>query len=164
MKKNLPILIILIVISLAFFSCGKVSKSTPAILSEDKETPKTADIIESQKSVVISNDKYIDTKYVYADSNGKQIIIENSLPKGGLKYSDPNGQEYIYAVFWTQIFNETDNPFELMMDFPVYSYELPSSPGRYFKVLIPSDTMTDDKELLFNYGIDLDLFLIFSNS
>lgn len=156
MKKNLPILI---VISLVFFSCGQVSKSTPDILSKDKETPKTADITENQKSKAISNDKFIDTKYVYADVNGKQIIIENSLPKGGLKYSDPNGEEYVYAVFWTRISNETDNSFELMMDFPTDSYELPSSPGRYFKVLIPSDTMTLDKEPLFNYGVDLEFFL-----
>ena len=46
-----------------------------------------------------------------------------------------------------------------MMDFQVESYELPSSPGRYFKVVIPSDTMTLDKESLFNYGIDLEFFL-----
>ena len=41
----------------------------------------------------------------------------------------------------------------MKIDFPVDSYELPSSPGRYFKILIPSDTMTIDKESLYDYGM-----------
>jgi hypothetical protein len=128
--------ILLLIIAMAsFFSCEQGSKSK-------------------------SNEKYTDTKYEYTDSIGKSLIIQNSLPKGGLRYTDTNGKEYVYAVFWTRIINETDNPFELKIDFPLDSYELPSSPGRHFKLLLPSATMTLDKEPLFNYGLkDLETFL-----
>lgn len=148
-----------IVTTTVLISCGQKHKSTPVLEPKDTETSNTADPTEIQKSVTISENKYIDTKYVYADSDGKQIIIENSLPKGGLKYAAPNGEEYVYAIFWTRITNETDNPFELTMDFPENSYELPSSPGRFFKLFIPSDTMKLDKEPLFNYGLDLENYL-----
>jgi hypothetical protein len=47
-----------------------------------------------------------------------------------------------------------------MMDFPVNSYEDPSLPGKYYKVLIPADTMTLEKFPLFNYGLtNLESFL-----
>jgi hypothetical protein len=45
------------------------------------------------------------------------------------------------------------------MEFPV-EYEVPSLPGKYFKILLPPDTMTLDKEPLRDYGIkDLKSFL-----
>ena len=153
MKKNH---LILIIISLVFFSCGQVNKSTPAIPSKDKEAPKNLGVTENQKSAVISNHKYIDTEYIYV--NGK-LRIQNGFPKGGSKYTDPKGKVYGYAVFWTQIINETDNPLELKIDF-LYSYEVPSFPGKYFKILVPPDTVTIDKMDLFNYGLsDLESFL-----
>jgi hypothetical protein len=38
--------------------------------------------------------------------------------------------------------------------------EVPSLPGKYFKILVPPDTMTLDKEPLFNHGLtDLESFL-----
>ena len=103
---------------------------------------------------------FIDTESKYTRSDVEGVIIQNSLPKGGLKYTDKKGKVYIYAVFWTRIINETDNPFTLTIDFPVDSLELASSAGRYFKLLVPSDTMTLEKEKLFNYGLtDLESFL-----
>lgn len=133
------------------FSCGKSSKSTPSTV--DGETFDSIKNVQSQKPLTKHYEKYIDTKYVYTDSIGMSLIIQNSLPKGGQKYTDSNGKEYVYAVFWTQIINETVNPLELTINFPVDSYELPSSPDRYFKILLPSDTMTLDKVNLFNYGL-----------
>jgi len=114
-------------------SCGQGSKSTP----------ETVDI-ETYNSV---------RKYEYADSMGKRLIIENGFPKGGMKYIDPNGDSYNYIVFWTRIINETGNILELNMNVPVDSYEVPSLPGKYYKVLIPTDTMTLEKIPLFNYGL-----------
>ena len=114
-------------------SCGQGSKSTP----------ETVDI-ETYNSV---------RKYEYADSMGKRLIIENGFPKGGMKYIDPNGDSYNYIVFWTRIINETDNTLELKMNVPVDSYEVPSLPGKYYKVLIPTDTMTLEKIPLSNYGL-----------
>lgn len=101
----------------------------------------------------VLNDRNIHTQYEYADSIGKRLIIQNGFPKGGIKYTDPNGEDYVYAVFWTRVINETDNPLELEIDFPVNSYELPSLPGKYLKILLPPDTMTPDKAPMFNYGL-----------
>jgi hypothetical protein len=107
----------------------------------------------------VSTSREFDTKYEYTDSAGKRLIIQNSFPRGE-PYIDSNGKKYAKAIFWTRIINETDNPLELKIDFPVDSYEVPHLPGKYFKVLVPADTMTRDKEALFNYGLtDLDSFL-----
>lgn len=100
------------------------------------------------------------TQYGYTDPMGAGLTIQNSFPKGVTKYTDPDGEVYNYAVFWTWIINETVDPFELTIDFPVDFYELPSLPGKYFKILIPSDTLTTEKVNLFNYGLtDLEPFL-----
>lgn len=156
MRKTLPLLIVLTTV---LISCGQEHKPAPGLEQKDFVRSNIPDTTEIQNSINVTNDKFIDTKYVYADSDGNQIIIVNSLPKGGLKYSAPNGIEYVYAVFWTRITNETENPFELTMDFSEESYQLPSSPDRFFKLFIPSDKMTTNKEPLFNYGLDLEKYL-----
>jgi hypothetical protein len=136
-----------------FTSCGGQNKTD---LPKEKIKSETKDKVTSYGS----NDPDIHTKYEYTDSIGKRLIIQNGFPRGGMKYTDPNGETYVYAVFWTRIINETDNPLELKFDFPVNSYEVPSLPGKYYKILVPPDTMTLDKFPLFNYGLtDLKSFL-----
>jgi hypothetical protein len=138
--------------SVFYTSCGQNQTNVPkdTIKSETKDT-------------VISpgaDEPNIHSKYEYADSIGKRLIIQNSFPRGGIKYTDSHGEVYVYAVFWTRIINETDNPLELKIHFPVDSYEVPSLPGKYYKILVPPDTMTLDKEPLFNHGLtDLEPFL-----
>jgi hypothetical protein len=136
MKKNI---LLLIMATTGLCSCGQSSKSTPETV--DKET------INSVR------------KYEYADSMGKCLIIDNSFPKSGGIYIDPNSKKYVYAVFWTRITNETINPFELTIDFPLDSFEIPSSSANHMKLLLPSDTMTIDKEPLFDYGLPIKSFL-----
>lgn len=119
--------IFLIIATAGLLSCKQGSKSTPETVNSAR-------------------------KYEYADSMGKHLIIQSGGPKGE-GYTDPNGKKYFKTIFWTRIINETDNPLELKMNFPVNSYELPSSPGKYYKVLIPSDTMTIDKEPLADFGL-----------
>ena len=148
MKKGV---ILLIMASGGLISCGQGIKSTPNTV--DKEALTSTENVQRQQPLTYFNEKYIDTKYAYTDSIGMSLIIRNSLPKGGLKYTDPNGKVYVYAIFWTRITNETANPFEFTIDFPVDSYELPSAPGSSFKLLLPSDTMMFEKEDLFNYGL-----------
>jgi hypothetical protein len=122
------------------FSCGQASKSTQDTVD-----------IETINSV---------RNYEYADSMGKRLIIHNSLPKKSrTNYTDPNGKKYIYAVFWTQITNETINPIELKIDFPLDSFEFPLSSGNYMKLLIPSESMTPDKVSLSDYGLPIKSFL-----
>jgi hypothetical protein len=124
-------------IILIFATAGLFSFKQPS-----KSTQETSDI-ETVNSV---------RKCEYIDSMGKRLIIQNSFPRG-IKYTDPNGKEYSKLLFWTRISNETENPLELKIDFPEDSYEVPSLPGRYFKILLPSDTMTLDKEPLPDYGM-----------
>ena len=128
-----------------YTACGQRQTNSP------KETikPETKDIVTPLRS----NDPDFHTKYEYTDSIGKRLIIQNSASWGGIKYTDPNGEVYTYAIFWTRIINETDNHLQLKIDFPVDSYEVPSLPGKYFKILVPPDTMTIDKEPLFNRGV-----------
>ena len=121
------------------FSCGQASKSKP-------------DTVDIQTYNSVRN-------YEYADSMGNRLIIYNSGPKGGMKYTDPNGEVYVYVGFWTQITNETADPIELKIDFPLDSFEFPSSTGRYIKLLIPSDTMTVNKASLAYYGLNVKSFL-----
>jgi hypothetical protein len=101
-----------------------------------------------------------DTEYKYADSTSKGVIIQNSLPRGGLTYIDPTGKDYAYVIFYTRITNETASPLELTINFPADSIPLPSSTYSYFKLFLPPpDTMTLDKEPLLNYGLDVKSFL-----
>jgi hypothetical protein len=141
----------LFLMSVFHTSCGQNQTTVP----KDNSKSETKDIVTSTGS----NEPNFHTKYEYTDSVGKSLIIQNSFPKGET-YTDPNGKEYFKVIFWTRITNETINPLELKIDFPGDSYKLPSSPGRYFKILIPSDTMTNDKEPLYDYGMtDLKSFL-----
>lgn len=100
--------------TVGLFSCKQSNKS-----SSDTANAKTSDSVKNIQNKKIENDIY--TTYKYADSNGKNIIIQNGLPRGGTKYTYQNGEDYNYALFWTQIINETDNPLKLKMDFPVDS-------------------------------------------
>jgi hypothetical protein len=131
-------------------SCGGQNKTDPP---KENIRPEAKGIVTSTGS----NEKY-HTKSEYTDSMGERLIIQNSFSRG-IKYTDPNGKKENKVLFWTRIINETENPLELNIDFPV-EYEVPSLPGRYFKILLPSDTMALDKEPLPDYGItDLKSFL-----
>jgi hypothetical protein len=140
---------------LLLFSCNQTVTSGEGqnqtnVLKENTKS-KTQDIVTSS----ISNETY-HTKYEYTDSIGNYLIIQNSFPRGEL-YTDPKGNEYAKAIFWTRIINETDNPFELTIDFSGDSYEFPGSVGSsvssYYKILVPPDTMTPDKERIYNYNL-----------
>ena len=140
--------VLLIIITAGFFSCKQSSKSKPETFNVETSN--------SVKNVHYNN--FIYSQYEYADAMGKRVIIQNSLSRG-IKYTDPNGRKENKVLFWTRITNETENPLELNMNFPV-EYEVPSLPGRYYKILLPSDTMTLDREPLPDYGItDLKSFL-----
>ena len=145
MKKSI---FTFIIATAGLFSCKQSDNSKTDII----ET-KVSDPIKNIHNKNTFNDKDIYTKYKYVDTDGKNVIIKNGFPRGGLKYTDKNGDNYNYVVFWTQIINETDNPIELKMDFPLNSYEVPSLPGTYYTVLIPKDTMTFEKFPLSLYGL-----------
>src|SRR5688500_10013545 len=145
MGKNI---IILIFATTGLFSCSQSRKSTQDIL--DAKTLDSTKTVQSQKPLTNHNEKDINTKYEYTESNGARLIIQNSFPKSTIYYTDPNGKKYTYAVFWTRIINETSDPLELIIDFPLDSFEIPSSSGKYMK-LVHSGTITIDKEPLNDY-------------
>ena len=97
-------------------SCGGENK--PGLPKENIKT-ETKEIVTSPGS----NENY-HTEYEYTDSIGKRLIIQNGFPRGGIKYTDPDGNVYGYAVFWTRIIIETDNQLELKIDRPINSYEI----------------------------------------
>jgi hypothetical protein len=137
-------------VATGLFSCRQATQSTP----------KAAATVSSNAVEHVQNKEVVYTKYKYADAAGKQVIIENGFPKGGNPYTDPNGNAGGYAVFWTRIINETDQPLALKLDFPINSYAISNFPGKYFKVLVPADTMTPDKIPLPIYGLtDIASFL-----
>ena len=99
------------------------------------------------------------TEFKYTDSINKGISIKNSYPKGGQKYTSPNGKEYAFVVFWTCITNETNTDLEVKIDFSADSFIIPSSPNVNFNLYLPMEEMTPEKEPLLNYGLNLKSFL-----
>jgi hypothetical protein len=142
MKKSI---MILIMAATGFFSCGQGGNTT--------------ENVQRQKPLTNYNEEYVDTKYEYTDPAGGSLIIQNSFPKSGTHYTDLTGKKYVYAVFFTRLINETANPCELTVDFPVESSELPFAPGVYYRLLFPPDTMTIDKVPLYDYGLGIKSFL-----
>ena len=142
------------VLFLVFAFCASCGEQNQTNSPKGNSKSETKDLVTSPRS----NDPFIHTEYEYTDSTGKRLIIQNSFSRG-IKYTDPTGKKENKVLFWTRITNETENPLELNIDFPV-EYEVPSLPGRYFKILLPSDTMTLDRAPLPDYGItDLKSFL-----
>lgn len=135
-------LFVLFLMSFFHTSCGQNQPNSP----KEKIKSETKNVSTSSES----DEGNFHTKYEYTDSAGKRLIIQNSFPKGEL-YTDSNGNKYAKAIFWTRIINETDNPLELKIDFSGDAYEFPSSVGssvgRYFKIILPSDTKTLDKRI-----------------
>ena len=115
--------------------------------------PDPAGLIPKDQPAIAKAEGPVHTRYEYTDVDGKAVIVENSYPKGGLKYTAPNGQIYVYGVFWTRITNETDFSTELKFDFPADSFEISAATNSYFKIRLPPDTLTDNKIPKFNYGL-----------
>ncbi|HEU5166942.1 MAG TPA: hypothetical protein VFU29_15435 [Chitinophagaceae bacterium] len=147
MKKSIMILML---VTTGFFCTGQ--SSTDSVYVGTSDSTKN---LQRQKPLTNYNEEYVDTKYEYTDPTGRGIIIQSSFPKSGTHYTDPTGKGYIYAVFWTRIVNETDNPCEMTIEFPVESSELPFAPGVYYRLFFPPDTMTIEKGPLYDYGLDL---------
>jgi hypothetical protein len=120
------------------FSCGQHNKPTPEVFE-----------IETVNSI---------RKYEYTDSDGKSVIIQTKGPRG-IVYNELSEKKDFKVLYWVLVTNETDKTLELNIDFPA-EYEVPTSPGKYFKILLPSDTMTIDKDSLPDFGFkDLKSFL-----
>ena len=150
MIKNL---ILLTLITTGLCSCGPTGKSKPDQVSIDLETVDSIAVnrnLEASKAEK-GERQNIDTEFKYADSAGKDVIIQNSLPKGG-SYTNPTGNRFGYGIFWTRVINETDAPFELTVNFPADSFTIIPQHDSYLKLFLPPGKMTPDKESLYDYG------------
>ena len=149
--------VILIFVFIA--SCKYERNTKPVEVEANSEIFSSPKKMENQFPIQeVPKQDNVDTRYEYTDINGNSVIVENSYPKGGQLYIAPKGERYIYAVFWTLITNNTANPLRLKIEF-LEEYQLPSSPDRVFKLLIPTDTLALDKETSINYGLDLERYL-----
>jgi hypothetical protein len=104
---------------------------------------------------------WIDTEVKYSFANQKDVIFAHSLPKGGGQYN-LKGIKYNHVVFWTRIHNQTSTPIKLQLTFPDITYL--QSPDAHIKILLPKDTMSHEKEQLFNYGLTGFEFLLNDNT
>ena len=98
------------------------------------------------------------TNYEYPGSDGKNLIIQNSFPKG-VPYAHPTGKKIGYRIFWTRVMNETTSPVELTINFPADSFAFSAQPDSYFKLFVLPNSMTPDKESMDSYGSGMESFL-----
>ena len=106
-----------------------------------------------------STRNWVDTEVKYTDSAGKVVMIHNSLPKGGGRYTDSRGKTYSYVIFWTRVINESATPLELAIKFPADPFTIFPSSESHIRIFLPPDTMTLDKIPLGDYGLNLQSFL-----
>ena len=99
------------------------------------------------------------TEFEYDNEINKGITIQNSYPKGGQRFKTKNGKKYVYVTFWTCVTNKSSSNLELEIDFLANLFAIPSEPDINFKLFIPNDEMTLEKEKLPNYGLDIISFL-----
>jgi len=89
----------------------------------------------------------------YSESNDRGIIIQNSFPKGGL-YAGTKKEHHNYSalIFFSRVINKTNKTIELFVDLPSDPISIPNAPNTYLELYLASDSMTLDKQSLFNYG------------
>lgn len=138
---------------LVCISCGQTTH----------KLPENAEQVASTSGKNIAYDKDIYSSFEYTDPEGKRILFQNGYSRGGRNYIDPKGNACAYVMFWTRVINETDTPLEMDINCPVQTHEISNFPGKYFKILVPPDTMTLEKirdlnltamESFFNRTID----------
>jgi hypothetical protein len=90
----------------------------------------------------------------YSETTTNGVIIQNSFPKGG-PYTGPTKKHFNYShlVFFTRVINKTETPLELTINFSADSIAIPYSADTFVKLFLPPDTMTLDKQFLFDYGV-----------
>ena len=59
-------------------------------------------------------------------------------------------QRLVYCFF--RVINETTTPFELTINFPAHLFAIPAAPDLYLKLFLPPDTMTHEKESVYDFG------------
>lgn len=148
-------LLLAILLVMGITSCRVNNDPIPQNNSQEKQANEQAQVHQAETTTHKQiEEKYIHTKYEYDSGPEGQIVIQNSYPKGGFNYFDSNGQKFTYAVFWTEVSNESQAPLKLKIEFPADSFQLPSDSSIQFNLLLPSETMTAEKIPLIDYGLE----------
>lgn len=166
--------LILFALPALLFACGPERQPPSEGSAKGREAANATGGVKRPNRSALPHDRYTDTRYKYADANGQPLVIENSLPKGGLTYTTPAGKAYVYVIFWTRIVNKTAAPIRLSVAVPTDSFKLadkpttsftlpatapvstgkrPPAPDNYFKIVFPAEEMTGEKAPLMNYGL-----------
>ena len=103
---------------------------------------------------------FVHTESRYVGPDGQTAFLQNSFPKGGsyiepggeVGYTAADGTRYGIGIFWTRIVNEGSSPLTLSLTFPADSFALDGKDS-YYRLSLPTDTMTLAKRSEFNYGI-----------
>lgn len=97
--------------------------------------------------------------YVYTNAAGERVMIHNSFPRGDA-YTAPDGKNYFRIIFWTRITNQTQHPLAFNLTFPAQFNTGNDTTSKHDNVYIANDTMTLEKETMYNYGFTgVDAFL-----
>jgi hypothetical protein len=138
-----------LLLTISFLAAGQASPKRDDKLSKIDTLFSKHDAVD--KPVTSFSYVHIDKEIRYTDPNGKSIIIQNSLPKGGIGFNDTLGNTFGKRVFWSRIINESNTPLELTINFPADSFPV-ALPDAYLKVFLPPDTLVPYKEALHDYG------------
>jgi hypothetical protein len=156
MVKHLPIYALLI-----FVFCTDCNGQNKTELRKDEIKAKdkgviSADSIERTKKIDDRNKRVKIKEYrpgaIDSETASQGVIIQNSLPKGSPQ-TDSRGKTFGVGILWSRVVNDTENPLELTINFPVDSFATASLPDSYLKLFLLPDRMTLDKVSLYNYGV-----------
>ncbi|MEO1257008.1 MAG: hypothetical protein AAFY41_19295, partial [Bacteroidota bacterium] len=90
----------------------------------------------------------------YSETRTNGVAIQNSYPKGG-RCTQPLENKFncSYLVFFTRVENQTNDPLELSVTFSPDPIPIPHSSETFMRLVLPTDTMTLEKQSLSSYGI-----------
>jgi hypothetical protein len=148
--ENEKPLLLLIIASTVLFSCNQTTKEK---LEKDLYPVQSAANIIGQKPPSIFDYQYLHTQYEYEDSSGTTLSLENSLPRGGHRYTDAAGKSFVYTIYWTRLSSRSASPLEVKINFPADSVLLTASSDIYFKLVLPPNKVGTAQKALINYDI-----------
>lgn len=147
MKKTL---ILLTITTVSLFSCKKDSKSAKENIQQNSKPLNWNETSTTEKPPSIFDKQFLHTHFEYENSNGSFLSIENSLPRGGLRYTHPAGKDFVYTIYWTRLSNQSADPLELQINFPADSVPLAASCDIFFKLVLPPNKVETAKKALIN--------------
>lgn len=96
---------------------------------------------------------WVDGEARYVVAPDVSVVVQNSLPKGGGRYSDSSGKLYSYVVFWTRVTNRSNRIVELHMQYPREPFYMNQEPDSFIRIFLPPDRMTTEKIQMMDYGL-----------